>query len=186
MTDPSLSDFRGPYFLPPQAKVEPSHRERVWIVCGRTAPGEKTFIHPCLTLKISEQWKWKWQLHVWIQCRVGWNGSIGVEKVFLYFSLPASSMAFPLQQLCLVCFSLLCFSLLYFPTCLTTAFSYVVQKSRETMLSKDQQSSLGNMDDSADAGPAARVPAQPHSNQATPGRLFNLFCLSCLTWEISY
>lgn len=90
-------------------------------------------------------------------------------------------MACPLQQLGLVGFSLL-----YFPTCLTTAFSDVVQKSRETMLSKDPQNSLEDMGDSTDAGPAARLPAQPHSNQATPGRLFNLFCLSCLTWEISY
>lgn len=85
-TNPSLSDFRESYFLLPQAKVEPSHRERPWIACGRMAMGEKTFIHPCLKLKTSEQWKRKWPFHVWRQYRVGWNGSIGVGRVFHCFS----------------------------------------------------------------------------------------------------
>lgn len=170
-TTPSLSDLRT------VLSTTSSHRERPWSVSGRMATGEKTVIRPCPTMEVAVSCVDTVQSRMkWDHCRG--EGGGGVPFIF---SPAASSMAFPLQQLGLVCFSLLCF-----PTCLTTAFSYVVRKSRETMLSKDPQSSQEDMGDSTEPGPAARVPAQAHSNQATLGRMFNLFCLSFLTWEISY
>lgn len=116
-THKSQSDFRESYFLLPQAKVELSHRERPWITCRRMAIGEKMFIHPCLKLKDLRAVKTEMAVScvVTAQSRMKWE-HWGGESLSLFF-LAASSMAFPLQQLRLVCFSLL-----YFPTCLTTAF----------------------------------------------------------------
>lgn len=114
-----------------------------------------------------------------VRSRMKWE-HWGGESLSLFF-LAASSMAFPLQRSGWFAF-LFCTFLPVSPQ----LFFLRGSEARETMLSKDRQSSQEGMGDSTDAGPAARVPAQPHSKQATLGRLFNLFRLSCLAWEISY